>query len=587
MKCIVCGYELQPGTAVCPYCGNQQPVNNQPQMQYGQPQQQYGQAPQYNQQPQYSQVPQQQYGRQPQMQQQYRQAPQQPQYSQVPQQMPSSGGGKKYGVIIAIVICLLVLVGGTVVGVIAYKKHKADLEAETEATTEIVKVTEEKTTREWSEASTEEITTTEATTEEPEPAAYAEENNVQFSPIGTEGAGNAYAKLYYRDDYYDEGEGDSSELQAVDIEGVTVEDCSYSDQIRRVIKTEPDANGMVRYYFDEYSIIEAHILDSNQSVNWIYVPSIFTSGIYDYYGGDYLRAIYRSNGFTEEKINRFNIDYKGERIDISVTRIDEGTDHRLNEMTTEDTEEGVRYHFRQGSRYVYIIECPEDYDGLVVAVPNDDVDKERFDSISEIDNETEENQETNGYLNITRKMFEENSQGYRNGPESYVHVRLSDVAEPYTPMAMADFFSNMSYVYDDSFYWVGAVQDGDESMGGRRITDPALIEGEWECRIFYNADSEFGYGEEENYVTISFSGDEATWTEEYYYCLWGENSQWEYCGDDEPESFSGGFMNDEGELSFDSGEYPEYLKIRFYTNDYCQHAVGTWGDGVYVYLFRP
>ena len=21
MKCIVCGYELQPGTAVCPYCG--------------------------------------------------------------------------------------------------------------------------------------------------------------------------------------------------------------------------------------------------------------------------------------------------------------------------------------------------------------------------------------------------------------------------------------------------------------------------------------------------------------------------------------------------------------------------------------
>ena len=224
MKCIVCGYELQPGTAVCPYCGNQQPVNNQPQMQYGQPQQQYGQAPQYN---------------------------QQPQYSQAPQQMPSSGGEKKYGVIIAIVICLLVLGGGTAVGVIAYKKHKADLEAETEATTEIVKATEEKTTREWSEASTEEITTTEATTEEPEPVAYAEENNVQFSPIGTEGAGNAYAKLYYRDDYYDEGEGDSSELQAVDIDGVTVEDCSYSDQIRKVIKTEPDANGMVRYYFDE------------------------------------------------------------------------------------------------------------------------------------------------------------------------------------------------------------------------------------------------------------------------------------------------------------------------------------------------
>ena len=575
MKCIRCGYELQPGTAVCPYCGTQQPY--QPQDYYSQaPQQGYGQ-PQYQQN--YGQAPQQNYGR---PQQQYRQPQPQsrPTYNQPP--AAPKGGGKKTGIIITIIICALVLIGGTIGGVILYKKSQ-EKNATTEATTEVAAVKPDRTTEEKTEATTEEPTT-EATTEEPEPVPYAEEYDLKFSPLGTEASGNAYAKMYYSDQY-EGGEDGEETLKPLDVDDVVVENCTYEESITKVIKTNPDSNGLVKYYVEEYSVTEADILDSNLNVYWTYIPNYWASNFFDYYGGYKFRDTLWTNGFTEEKVNKFRFDVNDEEVEISVRCMIDGAYRSENTMTTEETDEGKRYHFRQGKRQLYIVECPEDYDGLAMAMPNGDVNPERIDRTQEAD-EKGELSVSDGSEKTTRKLFDENKLGYTDKPEDSIFFRLDDIAVPYSPEAIADYFSNKSYIYDDSFLWVGAVQDGDETMGGERITDRALIEGDWECRIFYNESSEFGYGEELNFVNISFDGDKATYTEEYYYCLWGKDGQWEYAGDDEPESFTG-YFNDEAELTFDSGESPEDLKLRFYTNGYCQHAVGTWGDGVYVYLFRP
>ena len=565
MKCIRCGYEIQQGSSLCPYCGTSQisPENYYQQA----PQQNYG----------YQQQPQQNYG--------YQQAPQQPQqnygYQQAPQQPTApGGGGKKKGVIIAAIICALVLIGGTVTGVILYKKSQ-DETAATEATTEVATVKPDKTTEATTETPTE--ATTEATTEEPEPVPYAEEYNVKFYPLGYETSGNAYGKLYYSDQF-EETDGGMETAKPLDVDDIVVEECKYKEAVNKVIKTEPDEKGYVKYYVEEYGISDSTVLDSNQTVNWNLIPNYWGLLVYDYYGGYKFRSIKMSNGFSEEKINRFKFDYKGEDIEIAITQLADGYIHYNNSMVTEDTDEGKRYRFHNESRSVYIIECPADYDGLVIGMAVGDVDSERIDKTQVSDDSKEpEDIET-----VTKRVFDETDLGYTDTPDDFASMRLSEVAVPYSAEAMADFFSNKSYVFDESFYWIGGITDEDETMGGERITDKALIEGEWECRIFFNENSEFGYGEEENYVTINFSGDEATLTEEFLYCLWGKDTnQWEYAGDDEPESFTGGYWSEENELKFDTGENPEDLVLRFYTNGYCQHAVGTWGDGVYVFMFRP
>lgn len=548
MKCIGCGQEIPDGSPFCAYCGTQQPQ---------QPAQQVVQQPAQQSAPQQS-TP------QPQ------QPTQQPQYQ--PQQPAAPQGGGKKGLLIAgICIGVAILIVGIVIVFLLLKKDDDDDKGKKA----------EKTTEAVTEASSEETTTeatTEATTEEPAPTPYAEEQGITFSGLGDKASGNTNNYFYYKDEFdAREGEG------FYEADGIASDSATYSSYVNDVVVSAPDSEGNVIYTVEVIAEDTAVVVD-NIDRAWVVVSQSWRPRAFDYYTGSFI-----DNGLTDSGI--------GDKTEFENTNLvfdDKETNVKSvytyewinRDKTEESVENGQKTSFVDDVKYVYCFKVPQDYDGLVIALYNGDIDRDEYDKTTELGDKPRYKDDNGNPI----KFFDEDAIGYTKNADNAVFVRLSDVARKSTPDAMSSIYSVIDYPDLSDFSWTDDVKGGDYSQGNETITDAAAVNGWWQGYILWDPDNKMdSYGEELCNVQLTSSGSSMDWKWDYYQVRWGDSEEWET--KDEETTMTGTF-NSDGTLTFDAESIGMAFEVYgFYTDGYHQYAVG-WmtaqsGEQAWVFLYRP
>lgn len=573
MKCIGCGKEIPNDSLFCTYCGTDLSGAQQVQTQQT-VQQEYQQ--QASQQVQPQQTVQQQYQQSATQQQQPQQfvQPQQQQYQQpVPQQPSPQGGGSKKGLLIAgICIGVALLIVGVVIVILLLKKDDDDGDdKKAEKTTEIT-----------TEATTEEITTeavTEATPDEPAPTPYAEEHGISFSGLGEKASGNSNAYFYYQEDF-ESGNG----VGFYENEFISPESVTYSTYVNDVVVSDPDSEGNVIYTVEVIGEEETAVVDKDNGNSWVVSSQSWRPRTFDYYSGSFI-----DNGNTDSGI--------GDKTEFENTNLvfdDKETNVKsiysyewLNkDKTEENVDNGKKTSFVDDVKYVYCFKVPQDYDGLVIALYNGDIDRDEYDKASDLDDKPRYKDDNGNPI----KFFDEDAIGYTKNADNNIFIRLSDVARKATPDAISSIYSVIDYPDISDFSWTDDVKGGDYSQGNETITDSAAVNGWWQGYILWNPDNKMdSYGEELCNVQLTGSGSSMDWKWDYYEMRWGDSEEWET--KDEETTMTGTF-NSDGTLTFDAASIGMAFEIYgFYTDGYHQYAVG-WmtvqsGEQAWVFLYRP
>ena len=573
MLCNKCGQQFEGEAQFCPYCGSAiEPSAGQSQP-LVQPQSQQVQQQPVQQQPVQQQQPaQQQYGRQP-AQQQYTQQPAQ-QYSQQPQAYqpqnpaPQGGGGKKGVMIAGICIGVALLIVGIIIVVLLLKKDddKAETKEKKEITTEAV--TETTTAEPTTEA------VTEATTAEPEPVSYAEEMGIQFSDIGTKAEGANYSTF---SEYGSDNSG-----ERLDLPGVTVTDGYFSKYIKNVTVSEPDQDGNVIYSVEILCNEKCNIQNAGKD-SWSHSFNSWRPTSFDYYSGAYIMDDYYYGIDTRDNMEKSTLEFGDKTTDVYATFSYGGYNTKFDKQSTS---EGEDIAVESDLKYVYKFKVPQDYDGIVMALYNTDVNPEEYDLAIET-SEEERFKDSDGN---TRKFLDRGFNGNPKKNEDYLFFKICDAAVAETPELNSEIYSSISNSNLAYFEWIDEVTAGDYSQGNQTITDPKNLDGWWEGYILWDPDNKMDcYAQELCNVKLSSSGSSVDWTFDYYMIKIGDDGDWTEKSDE--DSTLTGTFNTDGTLSFDpAAAGMAFDMYGFYTDGYCQYAVG-WitaqsGESAWVFLYR-
>ena len=625
MKCIVCGQEINNGVPFCQFCGAKQPVQQQ-----AQPQQPYAQSPQQVQpqvtqpqqvQPQVTQPqarpvqqqaqPQQPYAQsprqvqpqvtqpqpvqpqatQPQPQQPYAQAPQpqaqpvQPQ-PQAPQpeyqwgQQPPAKSNKK-PIIISIIIsaAILVIAALLIIFLVVIPKNR-DKDTQIEETTherdeDDEDEDEDEDDDEDTEEDTEEVASsndadteeaTEATTEEPAPVSYAEENGVEFTTLGTEFTATAYLSLT-----------DDNDNEVDSFEGLENLGTYYTVRTDKVLVSEPDENGNVRYLVEIYSGYDMQLKDSGNNSGDA-TANFWIPNLYDYYTGYEFLYPDHTEGLVDktDEVQETTLEINGKNVTVTRASLN---DYVLNdEINTVDEQDGVKnYHFADYYKYIYVIYAPADYDGLMIAMNRFDITKERYEAESAQDKSA----------NKGVRLFDKNAAGYQNTKDDVVCIRLSEVAEKEDAAKIAEMYSAENDSCDYNFDWKEDAVSGNLPNNTETITDSAMITGWWKCMYWWDRENKMDcYGEELTDVYIEVDGNRMTWKDSYVEVKWGTDGEWEEMDEEETTE---GVIQDDGSVVL--GSEGTFKINGFYTDGYSQYAIGTItvqsGESADILLVRP
>ena len=619
MICNVCGNHVDDNSKFCPFCGApvisvpQQPVQQQaPQQPVQQPVQQQAPTqpvqptqPNFNQQapqqpmqqpfqptqPNFNQqAPQQpvQQPVQPGPQQSFNQQPTQPapqqnfsQQQQTPQQnfnqQPQGFGGQptppkgesKTPLIIAISITAVVFLS-LIIGTIIFFNKKKDDDTVAENTTE---ATEEDTTEATTaspEANTKEDTeeeTTEATTEEVIPA-YAEENGVSIVPAShVFYSGNGSLVFYDNDD------------NVVDLDYMDVTKKEYSESVSSVYKTEPDADGNVTYYTQIELIMDAQFTDTKCSLEWSFDLGAWAPDVVDYYSGTVLATPDIANGLidTDEEKCTTTFDSNGKEVTVDVVRLSD-TNSDAYIWDHEQVGNTMNYTYYNNRKLIYVIKAPADYDGLMLAFAEGDVDPDEYLAALEDDGNGDQH-----------KLFEKDSCGFQYDPDQTLCMRLSDEANNNSD----DFCNILSTRYvghpEDSFDWLADYYDGNCEFD--RVENSDLLNGTWNVFLWWDKDNENGaYSEEYLNADIFAFEDSIEMKFMYNVQRFSSSGDWRDKSDVEDDYYSGNF-DAEGSADFQGEEIESFTMTGFYTDGYVQVGIGkitlTNGETADVFLYRP
>lgn len=414
---------------------------------------------------------------------------------------------------------------------------------------------------------------------EPEPTPYAEEYGLSFMGIGAEGTGTGIPRFYDLDEY-----NNSSDPQLVDVQGLEWTECSYLQKLTKAYKTKPDKNGNVKYYVEIYCRTIADYLDPEPTGVWMYDGlSYWAPHIFDYYSGYILNQYDYSDGFSEEYINTSYLERGDKEIVINTVKVNDGFYPEEYIFEYDNYKNGYSYHAQFGARTIVIIECPADYDGIVFAINDQDINKDEVNTPSP---ETKEDCER-----PYRRLFDLSPRGFTHSKDDYVYVKLSDVAESFDADKMAEFYSDRSFVQSYNFNWADDYYSGNPALLKDKITDPNLLSGNWECYMLWsNETTGEQYGEVYGYLDISGNADDFRMDLSYYDGRFGDSDEWTDMTDYGDVEFSGQFTSVGTAIATDPAQ--ETLEIKgFYSNGIVQYAVGrltAYGDdGADVFLFRP
>ena len=555
MFCSKCGNQIADGSLFCEYCGakQMQPVQ-QPQT---------GQLNQPVQQPQTGQL------NQP-IQQNKSAQPIQPAYAGQPVQPGGDEGGKnnKPLIIAGIVIGALVLIGLIVLIVVLLTRKPEEKEVVEEVTTEEV-TTEEPTT--VAEATPEEP--------EPEPVPYAEEMGCHLVDQGYKIEANSSTVLV------------DENLEIIHPEEIDIKGSPYSFEFGRVAVSEPDENGMVKYYVECTAAGEFSALVTSNEYRWYYENVFYSPLVVDYYTGYVLNVPADKYGLLDEDVEHAEtkFDKFGEEINVKIV-----TQYKTNVDETKDSSEevdgGTLYSSSFNDKEIFVFEVPENYDGIMLGELNSDVSSKFAEDLimAKYSTETDAEEEKPKESTELRKVFEANEDGEIFGPEERDFYKISDYAVPLTDEIASEFFSTNANSYEEYFDWATDNPQGTD-FGGKIVTSTARLNGGWRCFLLWDRNNEMDcYGKETISATTSFDGNNLSLTFDYDEVLWGEDGEWE-SKDDENSTFSG-TMAEDGSVTFDE-EGMNFTLKGFYDDGYGQYAIGSMtvqsGETAEVFLVRP
>ena len=548
MFCSKCGNQIPDGSLYCEYCGAKQMTTGVLQQQTSQ------QVPQQPVQP-----------TQPVQTSQ----PTQAAYNQPNQAATSSGNKSNKGLIIGLSIGGGVLLIGVIILLILLLKKKPEVEEVTEATTEVT-----------TEATTEEVATvSEATPEEAEPVPYAEEMGCHLVDQGYKIEANASTVLL------------DENLEIIHPEEIDIKGSPYSFEFGRVAVSEPDENGMVKYYVECTVAGELSALVTSDEYRWYYEIVDYSPQVVDYYTGYVLNSPAEKYGLLDEDVEHAEtkFDKFGEEINVKIvtqykTNVDEMKD------SSEEVDGGTLYSSSFNDKKIYVFEVPENYDGIMLGELNCDVSSKFAEDVIMAKYSTESDAEEEKPKESTelRKVFDANEDGEIFGPEERDFYKISDYAVPLTDEIASEFFSTNAYSYEEYFDWATDNPQGTD-FGGKIVTSTARLNGGWRCFLLWDRNNEMDcYGKETISATTSFDGNNLSLTFDYDEALWGEDGEWE-SKDDENSTFSG-TMAEDGSVTFDE-EGMNFTLKGFYEDGYSQYAVGTMtvqsGETAEVFLLRP
>ena len=608
MICNVCGNIMPDGVKFCNVCGSpvvQETVQTaqptQPQQPVQQPQQptqpqnfqQSQQNYQQPTQPTQSAQPQQSFQQpvqpqQPQVQQPYQQAqPQQP-YQQPQQYAPVEPPKKsKTPIIIVSIIGALIIIGLIIGFVFFFKKDSDSGRADNTKSTsdkddddddeddDDDKDDDDKDDKaSENDANAEKETTEEVTTEEVvEALPYAEENALNIVDASSIDYSGAPALIFCDPDG-----------NVVDADFINITSSNYTESLGRIYKTEPDSDGIVTYYAEINLMVDTEFVDTEKVQDWTINPDIWLPDIVDYYTGNVLEIGDSINGLADEAsevVESKIIMDDGTEYKISVARM---FDFSSNDYIWEheSVTSGYSYHYHSVMREIYVIKAPQEYDGLMLAFCEGDVDYDEIKASFTSDAKFE-----------PYKLLEENYLGNSPDPDRIKCVKIGEYAST-NSSDLAGILST-SYVGHDeeSFDWINSYDhESNAYLGGTLITDLSQLDGEWNGFLWWDKDDTFDcYAEEYLNVNVSAGQNSIGLTFEYNVQRWDSSGDWlDKSG--ESDSYYDGSLNPDGSITLTNSPLDcNFYLDGFYTDGYVQYATGyimlQSGEGAEVFLYRP
>ena len=233
-------------------------------------------------------------------------------------------------------------------------------------------------------------------------------------------------------------------------------------------------------------------------------------------------------------------------------------------------------------REIYVIKAPQDYDGIMLAFSEGDVDYDEMKASFTSDTKFE-----------PYKLLEKNNLGITTDPDRIKCVKIGEYASTNSSDLAGILSTNYVGHDEESFDWINSYDhESNAYLGGTLITDLSQLDGEWNGFLWWDKDDTFDcYAEEYLNVNVSAGQNSIGLTFEYNVQRWDSSGDWlDKSG--ESDSYYDGSLNPDGSITLTNSPLDcNFYLDGFFTDGYVQYATGyimlQSGEGAEVFLYRP